>query len=417
MKNVEFKTGRRILSAIVASAMTYAMVSIPVLANELIDITSYQLDFSDKFNYSNWGILGETITSDTFIPDSRASFLFPKSGSKVDTFKLNDEISFKFDTATYSANVNNYYKVGVGETAVFTGHNSFVKDVYMGIALYGQSSGDIPFVITYTDGTEEMQTIYIKNKTQLNDAAVGSLPPNYVGAMDISKGHLGSSKYKKTKNDNGVVGSASSSDGLAFYKIDVDETKTIADISVTNPGSIQVGFYAVGGTVMSNAELEELLVIFEEEITGAYDVNADNAKAALAATAAALELYRRGYYIDEESLAMVYEVRSAALVYLADGEVLSFEPSFAVADTTIDAKVVMSNTTQNDVPYVFIVTAYDKENELVGIKATKNKILAKGSVAVIDRVSMDIPDTAVSYKAMVWRSSSLIQPYAVSEIR
>ena len=255
MKKREIKTGKRILSAILAFAMTGTMISLPVSAEDVVDITTYQLDLSDKFNYSNWGILGETITSDTFVPDTRASFLFPKGGSTVDTFKLNDEISFKFDTATYSANVNNYYKADASETAVFTGHESFVKDVYMGVALYNQSSGNISFAITYTDGTKETQTVFIKNKTQLNGVAAESLPANYVGAMDISKAHLGSVGYRKTKNDNGVVAAASSSDGLAFYKIDVDETKTIDNIAIANTDSVQVGFYAIGGTVMRNAEL------------------------------------------------------------------------------------------------------------------------------------------------------------------
>ncbi len=647
----------------------------------------YQLDLSDKFNYSNWGIEGETVTSETFINAAKGGFIFATANSMKDSFKLNDEMTFTFDTNTASANVNNFYRAGATETAVFTGYAPFTKTVYMGVTLYTNSSAHISPVITYTDGTVDTQTIFVQNKAQI---AAGSEPASYAGCIDATQVDFGNMGWKCAKNDNGTIVQASSSDGLPFYAIDVDETKTIESIAIANTDSYQVAYYAIGGTIMSNAELlanvdgakdidlvrtaadaetvkkawacakeldrrevvklsdnaflgklvkqaeaqeeinvditaqldtdlivnvgdsrpggyngrddaliqamgntvtlvsprdenyidkdagrsftlsggydgngndsvkvgtssvkfdmgdklltrvsflvdcidtkvsrlnggtvkavitytdgtteevrgqlrrsdtwytnqygafatityahydeatglyadgrvsvedesdkycllsnfgfdistaktvasvelmggeytyyvfgvnavpytnaalEENLAVFET-VTGAADVNESNAKTALLGASSALELHARGYELDSESLAMAREVYTAALMYISGDTELSFKPSLTVENGTATVYVTMTNTTTDDATYVMIITAYDSNNELVGMIAGKEKTLYASTPATSDSITLTkLPSNAVTYKAMVWDGLKTMKPYAVAETK
>ena len=268
--------------------MTAAIVPMSVMAEgeETVDITSYQLDLSDKFNYSNWGIEGETVTTDTFENAAKGGLVFADDSSMKDSFVLNDEMTFTFDAATASANVNNFYRAAANETAVFEGHESFVKTVYMGVTLYTNSTATISPVITYTDGTVDTPTIIIKNKAQI---VSGSEPENYVGCIDATQTTMGNLGWRYAMNENGTIVQSASSDGLPFYAIDVDETKTIESIKIANTDSYQVAYYAIGGTVMSNAELLEHIGTAEE-----YDeVTDENKYAVITAKAYADELIER----------------------------------------------------------------------------------------------------------------------------
>jgi len=240
----------RLISLIVSASVILGMVSVQVQAEDVTDKKMYQLDLSGKFNYSNWGMLEEAITSETVEITRPGAFVFPKTGSKVNTFQLNDEMTFTFDTSTYSINKNNFYREELNETAVFTEHEKFVKTVYMGIVLHKNSSDTISPVITYTDGTRETVSMPVSNFLQK-----ASEKADYAGAMTVTKPHLGARGWKKPVDNEGIVSESSSSDGIAYYSIDVDETKIIDSISITNSANSMVAYYAIGGTVMSNSEL------------------------------------------------------------------------------------------------------------------------------------------------------------------
>ncbi len=303
MKKQEFISKRRILSLLLSVSFVSAVSPMYVMAEgeNTVDITSYQLDLSDKFNYSNWGIEGETVTSESFVDAAKGGFVFATANSMKDAFMLNDEMTFTFDTATASANVNNFYRAEANETAVFTGHEKFAKTVYMGVALYTNSSANISPVITYTDGTVDMQTIFVKNKAQIT---AGEEPQSYAGCIDATKADFGNMGWRYAKNDNGTIVQSASSDGLPFYAIDVDETKIIESISIANTDSYQVAYYAIGGTVMSNAEL----LAYVEEVEAYDKVTPDNADFIMIAKGYADELVERNVLTegDVEKLNALY---------------------------------------------------------------------------------------------------------------
>ncbi len=289
-----------IISLIISVSVICGMLPMHIQAEEVIDKKMYQLDLSDKFNYSNWGMLEETITSETVDFEKQAgAFLFYKTGSKINTFQLNDEMTFTFDTSTYSINKNNFYKEELNETAVFTGHEKFVKTVYMGITLYKNHSDKIYPVINYTDGTTETVLLEVANYKYASEK------PNYAGAMTVSAPHLGAKGWKRPANNNGVVGETKSDDGIAYYSIDVDETKIIDNISITNSSDSMVAYYAIGGTVMSNNEL----LAYVDNAQTFERVTAENADAIKIAKSYADELVARNAVTESyvEKINSLYE--------------------------------------------------------------------------------------------------------------
>ena len=280
-----------------------------------VDITAYQLDITDKFNYSNWGKLNEEITTDTFIGDAiSGNFIFPETGSQIDSFTLiatdvvttvnedgtetktnvenGDVIEFKFDPDTYSANVNNVYNDEPNAIFSFEGFKNYAKRIYIAASSRYNHRNELYPVVTYTDGTKETKAFTVLNIGQTGyDSVLG-----YSGAMEMSKSVLGNNTWtqavKSTQtNENGnyYVTSAPSSGGIGFYSFDVDPTKTIANITLSNSASTTLNVYAVGQTVMSNSELFENI----QETEKLSNVTADNAQQVLISYRYAQELLER----------------------------------------------------------------------------------------------------------------------------
>lgn len=259
---------------------TFTKESFKQMINDLqpVDITTYQVDISDKFNYSNWGILNETVTSDTFEPSTAGAFVFPEEGSIISEYVLNavdvvaetdsegnvtynkvengDVITFKFDPSTYSANVNNYYDAGFNNTIEITGNAKYAKRVYLALSNIKNHNFEFAPIITYTDGTKEAA------KVQSMNVGIGgwNTSSSFAGAMEIGKAALGSITWRKAaavENEDGstTVGDVSSSGGIAFHKFDVNPKKIIDKITIDNTTNTAAALFAVAETVMSNAEL------------------------------------------------------------------------------------------------------------------------------------------------------------------
>ncbi len=96
--------------------------------------------------------------------------------------------------------------------------------------------------------------------------------------------------------------------------------------------------------------------------------------------------------------------------------ILEFTPSITVEADKVTANLSMVNTTASKADYILIITAYDVNNRLVGVKASAQKELAAGTGKTTgEPLEMDIPATATSYKAMVWNSIAGMTPYVAAE--
>lgn len=296
---------------------TFTIDSFKALLKELawVDNATFQLDISDKFNYSNWGKLGEEITTDSFVTYA-GNFNFAENGSTVDTFTLNavdvssgeavangDVIDFYFNPETYSVNVNNLYNAGRGNAFSFDGFAGYAKRIYFAMTAEGSHYIDVAPVVSYTDGTKETKSFRVVNVGQRDwDTTTG-----YSGSMEIGKTALGCRTWAQTvksaeTNDNGyyTVAGASSSGGISFYAIDVNPEKKIANISFVNNAGNSMNVFAIGGTAMSNAELQAAVSDAEKITT----ITADNFSTVVTAKNYAKELIDRNVAIESDFAAL-----------------------------------------------------------------------------------------------------------------
>lgn len=281
---------------------TFTVESFKAMLNSLktIDRKTLQLDISDKFNYSNWGKLGEEITIDTFDASRAGNFLFPAAGSSVETFTLNaiggDVIEFTFDKKYQSANVNNLYNAGKENSFTFEGFAPYSKKVYMALTASGNHNMTLVPVVTYTDGTQETKKIVIVNVGQSGET-IGYCGKMYMGtpvALGANTWYQAVKSSETNGNGNYTVASESSSGGIGWYSFEVDSTKTIKDITFANVGNTSANVFAVGATVMSNEELQNKINDTLSKIT---EVSAENAETVLTAKKYAEELMARNVNI------------------------------------------------------------------------------------------------------------------------
>lgn len=70
----------------------------------------------------------------------------------------------------------------------------------------------------------------------------------------------------------------------------------------------------------------------------------------------------------------------------------------------------LSNNSEADVPYVMIITMYDENNVMVGMKA--EEAMLSGQTSAQDTIELIIPQETVKIKAMLWNTKEEMLPIA-----
>lgn len=297
-------------------------------ALETKDITTHQIDLSSMFNYSNWGIIGEKITSDSFVYELsltnsagtayknkvwggttfnadatlKDTYTFEavdvvattdESGTATySTVKNGDVIDFKFDTATYSANVNNLVLAGLDKSIVIKGHEKFAKKLYFNVALFNNHNMTSNISVAYTDGTVDTIPVILRNNNQVNLSTTPNYAGTWTGISALGNNVHSVAQIGTDAEGNSIVTSGGNTQGAAFYGVDVDETKIIDSVTIPSSSNTAVVLYAFAETVMSNAELKAYIY----EVEKIEEVTEENADSVLTARAYADELIERNAY-------------------------------------------------------------------------------------------------------------------------
>lgn len=257
---------------------TFTWDSFEAMLNSVlpVDITNYASYIGEK-NVSMWAIEGETVTNANFEGGAKAGLIFKNAKSMKDSYTFKpfkvtvdddgnvtypengDEVTFKFDTATASANVNDHINVGANNTLTITDIARYAKRIYY--IGYNATSNDYTRVVkvTYKDGTVEEITTYTGNSPHGNYKTNA----NYVGDFDRSVSRIGNNTWGVPSNTDGVITSSNISGGETISGFDVDPTKIIEKIEFPNTNTV-LGMAAMSESVMSNAELRAYIAEVEK---------------------------------------------------------------------------------------------------------------------------------------------------------
>jgi len=302
----------RFLASLLSISLAASAFVMPVYAEESTDITSYQSSFD--FNVSNWGIVGETVAEDTNFVSSNG-FVFETAAKVKSSYTMKpftvttaedgtvtypengDEITFHFDKATASANVNNAYETEKGGSAIISDVGRYAKRVYFIAESRGNHTNPLTITTTYKDGTTQIRSLTTENRGQ----GSWNKRADYAGDFGVTANRLGniSWRYAYKGADNTIlhpsmsvnnVKDYSSSGGGLLYAFDVDSTKIIDKIEFSCVSSTtSMVLYAMLQTIMSNAEMNAVI----DEAEKITEINAETSAQLNVARAYADELILR----------------------------------------------------------------------------------------------------------------------------